>query len=116
MNTPTFPPQTAAQINASQTGQVTLSPYDPEEIAKNVAPARAAEALGMEQDQKVSLKLPRAQLIEAVKNARSIPLVWQEVLLAEIAIIPPQHDLIRLDFVRHAHGAGANFTGTVKEI
>lgn len=112
MNGPIFPPRTAAQINSSQTGEVTISDTDP-----GVQPlARVAMPLGRDQDQKLSLKMSRSQLIEAVKNSREIPIVWQEVLLAEIAIIPPQHDLLRLDFVRHAHGVGANFTGTVKEI
>jgi hypothetical protein len=55
-------------------------------------------------------------MIEAIKASWEIPMVYQEVLLAEIALIPEKHDLLRLDFVRHAHGNGANFTGTVKEI
>lgn len=73
-------------------------------------------ALGREQDQSLSLKLSRAKMIEAIKGARHIPAVYQAVLLAEIELIDPKHDLLRLDFVRHAHGIGGNFTGTVKEI
>lgn len=78
--------------------------------------SRPAADLGREQDQKLSFKLSRAKLIEAVKHSFEIPIVYQEVLLAEIALIPEKHDLLRLDFIRHAHGVGANFTGTVKEV
>ena len=112
MNTPTFPPQTAAQINFSKVGQVTISESDPGEETF----PRAAVALAMEQDLKLSLKLPREKMIEAVKNAREIPIVWQEVLLAHIALIDRKHDLLQLDFISHAHKGGANFTGTVNEI
>jgi hypothetical protein len=104
--------KTADQINAPQLGQITISETDP-----GVKPlARAAVALGREQDQSLSLKLSRAKMIDAIKNARQLPMVYQEVLLAEIALIDPKHDLLRLDFVRHAHGIGANACWTVKEL
>jgi hypothetical protein len=76
----------------------------------------SAAPLGQNQDCSLSLKLSRAKMIEAIENARQIPIPWKEILLAEIAVIDPKHDLLRLDFIRHAHGVGANFTGTIKEI
>lgn len=110
MNVTAFPPRTADQINAPQMGQVTISETDPGEPAQ-----RAAVPLKREQDLTLSLKLSRDKMIEAVKNSR-IPLALQELLLEEIALVDPKHDLLRLDLVRHAHGAGANASYTVKEI
>jgi hypothetical protein len=99
-------------INIPQSAQVIISETDPGQKPL----ARAAVALGREQDQKLSLKASRAKLIEQVKASREIPLVIQEVLLAEIALIDAKHDVLRLDFVRHAHGVGGNGCWTVKEI
>jgi len=89
-------------------GQVTIAPKTP------IPPAAAKEGALHQQD--LSIKASRASMIEQVKNAPKIPTVWKMVLLEEIAAIDPKHDLLRLDFIRHAHGVGSNFTGTVKEI
>lgn len=62
------------------------------------------------------LKDTRANVIEAVKNARTIPLVYQAVILAEIEAIDAKHNLIQVHFHRHGHGAGGNGCWTVKEV
>jgi hypothetical protein len=107
-----FPPKTAAQINSTQTGEINFSEADQAKLAF----PRAAVLLGKEQDCTLSLKLSRGKMISSIKNARQIPLPWQEILLAEIAAIDVKHDLLRLDFIRHAHGVGVNFAGTIKEV
>jgi hypothetical protein len=95
-----------------QTGEINFSEADQAKLAF----PRAAVLLGKEQDCTLSLKLSRGKMISAIKNASQIPLPWQEILLAEIAAIDVKHDLLRLDFIRHAHGVGVNFTGTIKEV
>lgn len=113
-------PMTAEQINRPQMGQVSVAPgAGPDGAAKIIStPAgeQASPAVGAKRYLSLSLKLPRAQMIEAVKSARDMPAVYRGVLLAEIEAIPSKHDLLRLDFVRHAHGEGANWAGSVKEL
>lgn len=96
---------------------VTFAKTDPDELTAALAAGpRAAAVLKCRQNFSLTLRMSRAKLIEAVQNAREVPLVWQEVILAEIAVIPPAHDLLRLDFLRHGHGVGSNAVFTVKEI
>ena len=64
----------------------------------------------------VNIKNTRAAMVEAVKNARQIPLVDQECILARIAAIDPKHELLQLTAVCHPHKAGSNLTFTVCEI
>lgn len=104
--------QTAEQINRPQTGQVIISEIDPGQPA----PERAAADLKASANVAISLKLPREKMIAAVKNARQVPRVYQEAILAEIEAIDPKHELLRLDFVRHAHRNGANAGFTVTEL
>lgn len=103
--------------NAARGPGVVISEIDPDELSKTLASTdRFAVDLLPNKQCSLSLKLPRKLLIEAVRAAREVPLVWQEVILAEITVIDPKHDLLRLDFIRHAHGVGSNAVLTVKEI
>lgn len=104
--------KTAAAINLPQTGQVTISETEP---GQKPLP-RSAVALMANQNVTLELKNTRSNVIEAVKNARQVPLTIQDHILAEIALIPERYDLIRVDFIRHAHGVGSNWSGTVDKI
>jgi len=97
-----FPPQTAPQV--------TISDADPGEQTPV-----AAIALSQQKDLSFSRKLPRDRMIAEVKNSR-LPSAIQELLLQEIGLIHEKHDLLQLDFIRHAHGGGTNASYTVKEI
>lgn len=64
----------------------------------------------------LNIKNTRSAVIEAVKNSRSIPLVHQETILAEIAAMNEKHELLQLTVIRHPHKGGGNLTFTVCEI
>lgn len=63
----------------------------------------------------LSLKHSREKMISAIKQS-DLPAAFQDLLVAEIGMIDPKHDLLQLDFVRHAHGVGANACYTIKEL
>lgn len=90
---------------------VKISDVNPGEDAERVAVALRADLICS-----LPLKDTRAVVIEAVKNARTIPLVYQAVILAEIEAIDPKHNLIQVHFHRGPHSAGGNGHWTVKEV
>ena len=95
-----------------KTHTVKISDTDPVE-----EPPRSAAELKHETRFSLgTIKAPRAELIEQVKNARHVPIAWQEAILAEIALIPEKHTLLRLDMHRHPMKSGVNCTFTVCEL
>lgn len=109
-------PQTAEAINSPQTGRVNIVPtVRISDVATVKAPERSA-ALAEIKDCSLSLKLSREKMIAAIRDARQVPVQFQDALLALVDAIPEKHDLLRLDFIFHRHGDGANFSGTVKEL
>ena len=106
-------PQTANQINANQVGEVVISETDPGQVPLKRA---AAELTAKTQFSLGTIKGTRENIVRQVKAARSIPIVWQEAILAEIEMIPVENDLIRLDLHRQPVGIGSNVTFTVREL
>lgn len=92
--------------------KVIISETDPGEKADRAA----ADLLKHSQISLGTIKGTRDEVIETIKNARHIPLVWQEVLLAEIRLIDKKYALLRLDMHRHPHDNGVNCTFTIKDI
>lgn len=79
-------------------------------------PERSAVELSTKLTFRLSVKNTRALVIEAVKAARQIPLIDQDYIIARIAAIPEEHNLIRLDLMANPHKAGFNIAFTVCEI
>ena len=77
---------------------------------------RAAVELSPALKFRLSVKKARTGVIEAVKAARDIPLLDQDYILARIASIPAEHDLLQVTVIGNPHKAGFNFTFTVCEI
>jgi len=77
---------------------------------------RAAVALSAGLAFRFHVKSSRAKVIEQLKAERTIPLLDQEYILARLAAIPAEHDLIQLSIIGNPHKAGFNFTFTVCEL
>lgn len=61
-------------------------------------------------------KNSREKVIEKLKTAKDIPLLDQDYILARIAMIPEEHDILQLSVIGNPHKAGFNFTFTVCEL
>lgn len=61
-------------------------------------------------------KRSRNVAIEMVTAARDIPRGIKLQILDEIAVLPPQFDLVMITVFRHPHKNGGNFGATVVEI
>ena len=87
------------------------------EVDPGAAPlTRAAAEMSTALKFRLSVKKSRAAVIEAVKAARDIPLLDQDYILARIAAIPVEHDLLQLTVIGNPHKEGFNFTFTVCEV
>ena len=103
-------PQTAAQINLNQTGQVTTAAFPP---TVNITPNRKnTTAKGWSGG---TLKGTRDSVLKAISES-ALTDAQKALLIEEIGLIASEHELLRVDFHRHKHMAGANCTFTVMEL
>ena len=61
-------------------------------------------------------KNARGKVIEQLKADKTIPLLDQEYILARIAEIPAEHEILDLAVIGNPHKAGFNFSVTVCEL
>jgi len=77
---------------------------------------RAAVELSSALKFRFHVKNSRAKVIELLKAEREIPLLDQEYILARIAAIPAEHDLLQVSIIGNPHKAGFNFSFTACEL
>jgi hypothetical protein len=61
------------------------------------------------------LRDTRANILAKI-DASGLTAAHKAVIVEEIAAIPPEFDLIQVDFHRHQHKGGANWTATATEL
>ena len=60
--------------------------------------------------------ISRPKLIDAIKNSRDLPVLDQDYILARIALIPEDKDILQFSLICVPHKAGFNFNFTVCEV
>ena len=58
----------------------------------------------------------RGKLIEIIKSAKNLPAIDQDYILAKIALIPAEQDILQFSLFCVPHKAGFNFNFTVCEV
>lgn len=60
--------------------------------------------------------ISRPKLVDLIKNSRTLPVLDQDYILARLALIPAEHDILQFSLICVPHKAGFNFNFTVCEV
>ncbi len=93
--------------------QVKILEVEPGETPLERAAAELRADLKIRMHEKA---MARADLVDAIKNSRTLPVLDQDYILARIALIPAQHKILQFSLICVPHKGGFNFNFTVCEV
>ena len=93
--------------------KIEISEVEPGQTSLERAAAELKADLKIRMHEKA---ISRPKLIDSIKNSRDLPVLDQDYILARVALIPAEHDILQFSLICVPHKAGFNFNFTVCEV